>query len=99
MPQWTLIQNLRDPLPIVTVLEIKFLIFQMKSDKAPGPDLLSSELLKANGNWWMRILTPIFTQINETGIMSIVWHHAIIVSVHFVIQLIQIIISALVCYQ
>ena len=72
MPQW----------PPVPPEEIKFLISQLKSGKASGPDLIPPELLKLNPEWWAKPLAALFTRVDSTSQMPPSGLNAIIVPIY-----------------
>uniref|UniRef100_A0A2D4PU68 Reverse transcriptase domain-containing protein n=2 Tax=Micrurus surinamensis TaxID=129470 RepID=A0A2D4PU68_MICSU len=67
--------------PPVNPSTITKLIGQLKSGKAPGPDLIPAEAILAHKDWWITILTEVFNAINQTGIIPKVWKDAIIVPI------------------
>lgn len=62
--------------------EIAILIKKLKPGKAPGSDLVTSEVLCCAIGWWAQFLEPTFTLINTLGKMPRSWNQAIIVTVH-----------------
>lgn len=74
--------------PPVLLDAINLRIRQMCWGKAPGPDLILTDLLKTNLIWCSNILALLFTQINKTGIMPALWKHAMIILIKKVQEII-----------
>lgn len=66
----------------VTVTEIHELAAQMKSGKAPGGDLIPSETIKNNLEFWGPVLASLFSFIDKTGQIPDDWGLAIIVPIY-----------------
>lgn len=58
------------------------LILDLKTGKAPGPDLVPAEAIVAQPRWWAEILAKVFDAINSTGLIPRSWKEAVIVPVH-----------------
>ncbi|ETE64437.1 Retrovirus-related Pol polyprotein LINE-1, partial [Ophiophagus hannah] len=54
----------------VSLKEIGYLILALPSDKAPGEDYISGDLLKTIIVWWKSILAKLFNNINCCGLES-----------------------------
>lgn len=72
LPEW-------DP---VTCSEVETLIGQFEAGKAPGDDLISIDVIKANKDWWCPPLAALFTYINKTAQFPPSWNSALIVLIH-----------------
>ena len=68
--------------PPVNDEEIIILIDQLKIGKAPGPDLIIPEVLKADPEWWAPLLATLFTMVNKTGQIPVAWRNATIVPIY-----------------
>lgn len=75
------LENLPQWFP-VNPLEVRDLIQTLKPGKAPGSDLITSELIKKNADWWVPIITSLFTAIDNTGKIPKDWGLAIIVPIY-----------------
>lgn len=62
--------------------EIVDLIAKLKTDKAPGPDLIPAEAIKQHPIWWAKILAKIFDAINATGQIPTSWKESIIIPIY-----------------
>ncbi|CAI7935378.1 kinesin KIF6 [Podarcis lilfordi] len=61
-----------NPLPVwhnTDPAEILELIAELKTGKAPGPDLVPVEAIKLHSAWWAGILAKTFDAINATGLI------------------------------
>ena len=64
--------------PLTTPDEVRELIFQLKNGKAPGPDVISAEMLKHDSDFWAPLLASTFSMADQTGLMPEAWTNAII---------------------
>lgn len=78
----TLNPSATTPWPPVSPEEMIELVSQSKQGKAPGPDLVLSEILKVDPEWWAPILSSLFTVVDQTGIIPAEWTNATIVPMY-----------------
>ncbi|CAI5791734.1 Hypothetical predicted protein [Podarcis lilfordi] len=74
-----------NPLPVwhnTDPAEILELIAELKTGKAPGPDLVPVEAIKLHSAWWAGILAKTFDAINATGLIPGTWKEAIIIPIY-----------------
>lgn len=67
--------------PPVTANEVELLIGQLKYGKAPGPDKIPSDLIKAAPHWWAVIFAHLFTRAESTGIIPVSWRQSLIIPI------------------
>ncbi|XP_062831915.1 ras-GEF domain-containing family member 1A isoform X1 [Anolis carolinensis] len=68
--------------PPVTEDEIRCIINNLKTNKAPGEDYLPAELFKTHLDWWAPLLAGLFTHINNICQIPVGWKMAIVVPVY-----------------
>lgn len=71
-----------DPEPEILPSEVRKAILSQKSDKAPGPDKITNELLKGTLEELAPILTKIFNKVITSGIIPEQWETSHIILIY-----------------
>ena len=78
-PRAKLTRHFTEDIPEISLYEIKMALNQLKNNKAPGDDGITSELLKAGGTPVLKVLQKLFNTVLLEGITPEAWNRSVVV--------------------
>ncbi|KAG6440869.1 hypothetical protein O3G_MSEX001433 [Manduca sexta] len=78
-PRAELIRHFSDDIPDISLCEIEMALKQLKNNKAPGEDGITSELLKAGGTPILKVLQTLFNSVLLEGSTPEAWSRSVVV--------------------
>ena len=78
-PRAKLTRHFTEDIPEISLYEIKMALNQLKNNKAPGDDGITSELLKAGGTPLLKVLQKLFNTVLLEGITPEAWNRSVVV--------------------
>ena len=78
-PRAKLTRHFTEDIPEISLYEIRMALKQLKNNKAPGDDGITSELLKAGGTPVLKVLQKLFNTVLLEGITPEAWNRSVVV--------------------
>ncbi len=78
-PRAKLTRHYTEDIPDISLYEIRMALKQLKNNKAPGEDGITSELLKAGGTPVLRVLQKLFNSVIFEGATPAAWSRSVVV--------------------
>ncbi|KAL0879947.1 hypothetical protein ABMA27_002461 [Loxostege sticticalis] len=78
-PRAKLTRHYTEDIPDISLYEIRMALKQLKNNKAPGEDGITSELLQAGGTPVLKVLQKLFNSVLLEGITPEAWNRSVVV--------------------
>ncbi|KAL0831036.1 hypothetical protein ABMA28_001919 [Loxostege sticticalis] len=78
-PRAKLTRHYTEDIPDISLYEIRMALKQLKNNKAPGEDGITSELLHAGGTPVLKVLQKLFNSVLLEGITPEAWNRSVVV--------------------